>query len=91
MDKTIDFESIFGNACNMIAKKHGLGIMLVTGHKAAYWNEAAKQSIRQALPIILQIAADRATAYDDVDDAQSKVDKQSILNSEEEIIKQLGI
>lgn len=32
----------FSEACNTIAKKHGLGTTLVTGHKASYFIEAAE-------------------------------------------------
>ncbi len=89
MDKKIDFDGIFIKLFPeyIIYKDWHLTSINVT--------EAMKQSIRQALPIILQIAADRATASGmfklPEEKLQTWVDKQSILNQEEEIIKTLGL
>ncbi len=84
MDK-IDFYKILKNSLvegGLFMKVHHVDSMIVT---------AMKQSIRQALPIILQMAADNAkTQIKNVSNGVI-VDKQSILNSEEEIIKTLGI
>ncbi len=81
MDKKIDFEEIISRT--NFSKENIVVIRCM------------KQSIRQALPIILQMAADRATASGmfklPEEKLQTWVDKQSILNQEEEIIKTLGL
>ncbi len=86
MDKKIDFEGLLGDypldmSDSIYSESEAIHLM--------------KQSIRQALPIILQMAADRATASGmfklPEEKLQTWVDKQSILNQEEEIIKTLGL
>ncbi len=80
MDKKIDFEKILN-----IVEPNG---ELLSTELAI---ECMKKCVRQALPIILQMAADRAEAESSWDGESGIVDKQSILNREEEIIKKLGL
>ncbi len=81
MDKKIDLEGILNRIEWCIdANKEGKEVII----------KYASICIRQSIPIILQIAAESANYYVN-DDGEVYVDKQSILNSEEEIIKQLGL
>ncbi len=55
-DNKLTANEIFDEQCYKVAIEHGLGKTLVTGHKAAYWKQAASMAMEiQSTDLIKQI------------------------------------
>lgn len=65
----------FDECCHEVAKKHGLGQTLVTGHRAVYFTEAAHLYAQEKLKGLLEVAKQEAAQW------QNKSDKETDISN----------
>lgn len=65
----------FEQCCRDVAKKHGLGQTLVTGHRATYFTQAAHLYAQEKLKWLLEVAKQEAAQW------QNKSDKENDISN----------
>lgn len=65
----------FDECCQDVAKKHGLGQTLVTGHRAVYFTQAAHLYANDKLKGLLEVAKQEAEQW------QTKSDKENDISN----------